>query len=385
MDEDLVQQSLTRLALHELRRLTTQVERMPLHLGGEPGHHFIHRMLTGHRNLCKEQLRLSREVFISLANILREQQLLVAGRYISIEEQLGLGLYMLAKPASVRDAAERFQHSTSTISKYFKKVLQALEALSSQIIRPYQSMYETPPEIQSNIKYWPFFKDCVGAIDGTLIQSVVADDVGRAFRDRHGEKTWNVMVVCSLNMLVTHINVGYEGSAHDTTVWRRSLGDARMGFPHPPSGKYYVVDSAYPNTLGYLSPYLVPGLRYHLPDFRRGTPPQGMYEQFNYRHSSCRNVIERVFAVLKNRWKVLKSMPQMDEANQLKIIVACFTLHNFIRLHDLGIPFTHQIEVMEQRADHNMYDDNRKIAMDSVRQQITEAIWDSMQNNPEWR
>ncbi|XP_048489867.2 uncharacterized protein LOC125491839 [Beta vulgaris subsp. vulgaris] len=300
-------------------------------------------MLTGHRNLCKEQLRLSKEVFISLANILREQQLLVAGRYISIEEQLGLGLYMLAKPASVRDAAEIFQHSTSTISMYFKKVLQALEALSSQIIRPYQSMYETPPEIQSNIKYWPFFKDCVGAIDGTLIQSVVADDVGRAFRDRHGEKTWNVMDVCSLNMLVTHINVGYEGSAHDTTVWRRSLGDARMGFPHPPSGKYYVVDSAYPNTLGYLSPYLVPGLR----------------------------------------WKVLKSMPQMDEANQLKIIVACFTLHNFIRLHDLGIPFTHQIEVMEQRADHNMYDDNRKIAMDSVRQQITEAIWDLMQNNPE--
>ncbi|KAL6524739.1 hypothetical protein OROMI_030332 [Orobanche minor] len=44
------------------------------------------------------------------------------------------------------------------------------------------------------------------------------------------------MVMCSLNMLVTHINVGYEGSAHDTTVWRRSLRDARMGFPHPPSG-----------------------------------------------------------------------------------------------------------------------------------------------------
>ena len=107
--------------------------------------------------------------------------------------------------------------------------------------------------------------------------------------------------------------------------------------------KYYVVDSAYPNTL-------VPGLRYHLSNFRRGTPPQGMYEQFNYRHSSCWNVIKRVFAVLKNRWKVLKSMPQTDEANQLrwKLLLLVFTLHKFIRLHDLGIPFTHQIKVMEQ-------------------------------------
>ncbi|KAL6522975.1 hypothetical protein OROHE_016481 [Orobanche hederae] len=81
----------------------------------------------------------------------------------------------------------------------------------------------------------------------------------------------------------------------------RILNVQVLGSIFDEEGKYYVVDSAYPNTLGYLSPYLGPGMRYHLPDFRRGTPPQGMYEQFNYRHSSCRNVIERVFAVLKNR------------------------------------------------------------------------------------
>ncbi|KAL6524738.1 hypothetical protein OROMI_030331 [Orobanche minor] len=40
----------------------------------------------------------------------------------------------------------------------FLKTLQALEALSTQIIRPYQILYEIPHEIQSNIKYRPFFK-----------------------------------------------------------------------------------------------------------------------------------------------------------------------------------------------------------------------------------
>uniref|UniRef100_A0A803LMY2 DDE Tnp4 domain-containing protein n=2 Tax=Chenopodium quinoa TaxID=63459 RepID=A0A803LMY2_CHEQI len=290
-----------------LRRLTSQVERIPMHVGGETGSQWIHRMVTGHHNLCKEQLRLSREIFISLANVLRAQQLLTdgSGKHMHIEEQLGIGLYMLAKPASVRDAAERFQHGVSTISRYFHKVLEALQILSTQIIRPYQSLNETHPEIQNNNKLWPFFKDCVGAIDGTLIHAVVADAVGKAHRDRKGDKSWNVMAVCSHNMLFTHINVGYEGSAHDSTIWKRSLGEARMGFPHPPPGKYYVVDSAYPNTLGYLSPHTGRDLRYHLPDFKRSGPPQGMFEHFNYLHSSCRNVIERIFAILKNRRKVL--------------------------------------------------------------------------------
>ena len=146
-----------------------------------------------------------------------------------------------------------------------------------------------------------------------------------------------------------------------------------------------MVDSAYPNTLGYLSPHGGPDVRYHLPNFKRTGPPRGKIEQFNYLHSSCRNVIERIFAVLKNRWKVLQpnSMPQMDFCYQLQIIVACCTLHNFVRLHELGIPFTHQVEVMGPTEDHTMYDDNRKAAMDIVRNQITDQIWESIQRNAE--
>ena len=155
-----MEENLTRIALHTLRRLTCEVERIPLHVGGETGAQFIHRMLTGHHNLCKEQLRLSSEIFISLANVFRAQQLLRDGngKHISIEEQLGICLYMLTKPASVRDTAERFQHGLCTISKYFHAVLEALQTLSTQIIRPYQSLNETPPQIRNNNKYWPFFK-----------------------------------------------------------------------------------------------------------------------------------------------------------------------------------------------------------------------------------
>ncbi|KAJ9698741.1 hypothetical protein PVL29_007682 [Vitis rotundifolia] len=57
---------------------------------------------------------------------------------------------------------------------------------------------------------------------------------------------------------------------------------------------------------GYLGPYK--GERYHLPDFRQGSSPKGKKEISNHRHSSLRCTIERMFAVLKNRWRMLQEM-----------------------------------------------------------------------------
>ena len=77
-------------------------------------------------------------------------------------------------------------------------------------------------------------------------------------------------------------------------------------------GKFYLVDSGYPNRDGYLAPYK--GTKYHVPEFRHDTRPSGKKELFNFCHPSLRNVIEGSFGVLK-----------------MKIILACMILHNFIR------------------------------------------------------
>src|SRR4051794_17336182 len=65
------------------------------------------------------------------------------------------------------------------------------------------------------------------------------------------------------------------------------------------SGRYYLVDSGYPNQDGYLSPYT--GTKYHLPEFRLAGPPTGKKEIFNHVHSSLQNAIERTFGVLKQK------------------------------------------------------------------------------------
>jgi hypothetical protein len=72
-------------------------------------------------------------------------------------------------------------------------------------------------------------------------------------------------------------------------------------------GRYYLVDSGYPNQDGYLSPYT--GTKYHLPEFRLAGPPTGKKEIFNHAHSSLRNAIERTFGVLKQKWRILRGVP----------------------------------------------------------------------------
>jgi hypothetical protein len=72
-------------------------------------------------------------------------------------------------------------------------------------------------------------------------------------------------------------------------------------------GKYYLVNSGYPNRLGYLAPYK--GTKYHLQEYRDGLEPQGKEETFNYAYSCLRNVIKRSFGVLKMKWRILQHIP----------------------------------------------------------------------------
>ena len=65
------------------------------------------------------------------------------------------------------------------------------------------------------------------------------------------------------------------------------------------TGKYYLVDSTYPNECGFLGPYK--GYRYYLQEFRSRGQPQTCEEIFNRVHSSLRNVIEHKIGVWKKK------------------------------------------------------------------------------------
>ncbi|XP_020585220.1 uncharacterized protein LOC110027915 [Phalaenopsis equestris] len=140
------------------------------------------------------------------------------------------------------------------------------------------------------------------------------------------------MAVCDFNMCFTYVMAGWEGSAHDSRVFKFATSNIKYGFPYPPPGKYYLVDAGYPLQKGYLKPY--PDTKYHIPDFERSSGvARGKKELFNKRHSSLRGVIERSFGVWKKKWVILRDMPTYPFPKQVQIVVATMALHNFIRRH----------------------------------------------------
>jgi len=62
--------------------------------------------------------------------------------------------------------------------------------------------------------------------------------------------------------------------------------------------------------------------------------PANKEELFNLCHASARNVIERIFGVLKRRFRILLLAPEYGLDIQAQIPAALCALHNFIRVHD---------------------------------------------------
>jgi len=55
------------------------------------------------------------------------------------------------------------------------------------------------------------------------VKALVGEGAGDAHRSRKGDNTWNNLVIVSFDTMITCLNVGWEGSAHDLTVLRDNL------------------------------------------------------------------------------------------------------------------------------------------------------------------
>src|ERR1700709_947933 len=185
----------------------------------------------------------------------------------------------------------------------------------------------TSSRITSNLKYKKYFGDCLGAIDGTHIHVYLSELDQPRYRNRKGHLSQNVLAACNMEMEFTYVLAGWEGSAHDGTVLRDAIYN--KGFKTPEK-KYWLGDTGYSNSNPVLVPYR--STRYHLKEQRlSGKKPENSKELFNLRHASLRNVIERVFGVLKRKYQILQTPSEYSIETQTRIILACATLHNWVR------------------------------------------------------
>ncbi|KIK12064.1 hypothetical protein PISMIDRAFT_74868, partial [Pisolithus microcarpus 441] len=87
---------------------------------------------------------------------------------------------------SIRHIGERFQRSNGTISKYFKKILYAFSSPGIYARYVWLPHEDDPvhPTILNDPKFYPFFRDALGAIDRTHITCVPATDERDMSRNR---------------------------------------------------------------------------------------------------------------------------------------------------------------------------------------------------------
>ncbi|XP_021714726.1 uncharacterized protein LOC110682707 isoform X1 [Chenopodium quinoa] len=136
---------------------------------------------------CLGQIRIRPQAFFNLCNILVERGLLKENIRIGAKGQVMIFLYILGHNVRFRAAGGRFFRSIGTIHHYFHVVLKAILKLYPDFVKPQAS--PLPSENQNNPRFFPWFEDFIGVIDGTHIRAYVPIKMQGRFRGRKGGTT----------------------------------------------------------------------------------------------------------------------------------------------------------------------------------------------------
>jgi hypothetical protein len=96
---------------------------------------------------------------------------------------------------------------------------------------------------------------------------------------------------------------------------------------------------------------------------------------FNLRHASLRNVIERIFGVIKRKFKILNITPEFSLDTQTHLIFALVALYNHIRTEE-GIQAEIEEDIGSEIDEGLLVDKVEESAeMSRLRDQIAKEMW----------
>lgn len=119
---------------------------------------------------------------------------------MSLEEMVASFLYILSHHFKNRIVGKNFYRSPESVSRNFNACLLAVLKLNQLLLKKPEPI----PEDCTDGK-WKYFKNCLGALDGTHI-------------DTH------VLGVCAPDMQFIYVLPGWEGSAYESSLRYGSFG-----------------------------------------------------------------------------------------------------------------------------------------------------------------
>ncbi|KAJ8934733.1 hypothetical protein NQ314_013223, partial [Rhamnusium bicolor] len=168
------------------------------------------------------------------------------------------------------------------------------------------------------------FPNVVGAIDCTHIAIVAPPEndphhLGDAYLNRKGFYSINVHVICDSDLKILGANARYPGSTHDSAIWSMSSINRcmRRNFERGDHTSWLLGDSGYALKLWLLTA---------IPDALDGSPGA----RYTLMLCRARNVIERYFGVLKQRFHCLLKhrVSHYNHAPRALIFNSCWVLQN---------------------------------------------------------
>jgi hypothetical protein len=156
------------------------------HYAKEPCHTSVLTAFMYYHELTQNQspvtfyrvARMSLRTFKLLLSDLESTNKLPSNERVCSGERLLIFLYVISGNSS-RAAQERWQHGPGTMARIVRQCLDAIDARWSAMVslpRP-----DTPAQIRDSAKYYPYFKDCIGAFDGTHIPVVPPSAIAPRF------------------------------------------------------------------------------------------------------------------------------------------------------------------------------------------------------------
>ena len=127
-----------------------------------------------------------------------------------------------------------------------------------------------PQEIQQNPKFWLYFKDALGAIDGSHINFSAPASLWDVYPNQKGYISQNCLFACPFSLQFYYALTGWEGSITDAQLWDDAISDDLV----VPEGKYYLADAGFAACDQLLLPYW--GVHYHLAEWGHANLQSGV-------------------------------------------------------------------------------------------------------------
>ena len=209
---------------------------------------------------------------------------------IDLEKQLLVTLWYTSNQCCIRDVADRFNITRSSVKRTTSRIFMALKTLANEYIVWPSGDYKD--KVIRGFYDMKGIWGVIGLIDRCHLEIPTQKHDKAAYINRKGFSSIILQGICDNELRFTNVNVGFPGDVHDARVLRRSqIYQAAEDVAH--------CKSVFPNESFLLGDPAYPCLSWLMVPFKDTERLNASKRSYNYKVSATRVHIERVLVSLK--------------------------------------------------------------------------------------